>query len=515
MPFLSTTQRRFVATLSRLAFCNPFHRERIELEQKVLGNAYQQEELVVWNRTADVADAERGNVVRITKRADELAEAWRAALVAGDVLAEDELQLYEDLIHYVLYYRWIVTLSPAGLEGNKTSLASVWQKYRNDFQHFLHLPGMPPLQEPSPEHLFACLHQVRRAFRHIFDCIYGDSMPAAQLRGMVWQSIFTHDMRRYRRTLFTRMSDFATLITGPSGTGKELVARAIALSQYLAFDIQRQTLVEKPERCFLPLNLSALSPTLIESELFGHCRGAYTGATADRAGWLESCPPHGAVFLDEIGELAPEIQVKLLRVVQSREFCRLGETDPRPFVGKIITATNRDLAQEIDAGRFRRDLYYRLCSDHVQTPSLSDQVANQSDALSGLIRLLAERIAGADGDALAGEVEGWIAQNLGASYAWPGNIRELEQCVRNVLVRQTYVPQPERAASPSMPDWLAGAERGALTADQLVSRYATAMYAKLGSYDQAAKTLNLDRRTVRAKIDEQLLTTLREQNEAK
>jgi transcriptional regulator with AAA-type ATPase domain len=192
-------------------------------------------------------------------------------------------------------------------------------------------------------------------FWHIFDNIVGESMPIARLRAAVWQSIFTHDMRRYRRSLYNRISDVTTLITDPSGTGKELVARAIGLSQYIAFDAQRQCFSGDMTNMFLTLNLSALSPTLIESELFGHRKGAFTGAVADRAGWLEISPRNGTVFLDEIGELDAAIQVKLLRVVQSRVFQRLGETDERPFHGKIIAATNRDLAAEIRAGRFRED----------------------------------------------------------------------------------------------------------------------------------------------------------------
>ena len=105
---------------------------------------------------------------------------------------------------------------------------------------------------------------------------------------------------------------------------------------------------------------------MIESELFGHRRGAFTGAVEDRSGWLETCGPHGAVFLDEIGELDAAIQVKLLRVLQSRTFQRIGETKPRRFEGKVIAATNRDLDEEIGAGRFRSDLYYRLCADVVE-----------------------------------------------------------------------------------------------------------------------------------------------------
>ena len=127
-------------------------------------------------------------------------------------------------------------------------------------------------------HLFACFFQIRRAFDLIFRHIIGASRPAANLRATVWQSIFTHDMRRYRRSLYRRMHDVTTLVTGPSGTGKELVARAIGLSRYIPFDPDREMFVADLDGSFHALNLSALSPTLIESELFGHRKGAFTGA---------------------------------------------------------------------------------------------------------------------------------------------------------------------------------------------------------------------------------------------
>src|SRR5690606_29799135 len=127
----------------------------------------------------------------------------------------------------------------------------------------------------------------------------------------------------------------------------ELVARAIGLSRFIPFDPKTQRFAEDFAGSFFPLNLSALSATLVESELFGHCRGAFTGALQDRAGWLEVCPHYGTVFLDEIGEVDPQVQVKLLRVLQERTFNRIGETDARRFSGKIIAATNRDLATEM------------------------------------------------------------------------------------------------------------------------------------------------------------------------
>jgi transcriptional regulator with PAS, ATPase and Fis domain len=296
------------------------------------------------------------------------------------------------------------------------------------------------------------------------------------------------------------MGDMTTLIGGPSGTGKEIVARAIAQSRYIPLDPAAQQFAGDFTHSFFPLNLSALSPTLIESELFGHKRGSYTGAVADRAGWLEVCPPLGTVFLDEVGELDAEIQVKLLRVLQARTFQRLGETQDRSFLGKIVAATNRDLAVELDAGRLRRDFYYRLCSDIVTTPSLREQLADCPDDLRSLVLFIARRIVGEEAEAVAAEVVDWIERHLGRDYPWPGNIRELEQCVRNIVIRRRYDPPMSQA--PDERGRFADAVRtGQLTAEELLRRYCTLVYADCGSYEEAARRLDLDRRTVRAKVD--------------
>ena len=179
--------------------------------------------------------------------------------------------------------------------------ASFYAEFLDDWKHHFDLPGVRWPTGHRPAHTFACFLQISRAFYYIFTFIIGGSMPAARLRASVWQSVFTHDMRRYRRTLYDRMRDFATLITGPSGSGKELVARAVAQSRYAPFD--EKLMAFGAGAAFHPINLAALAPTLIESELFGHRRGAFTGAWQDRRGWLEVCPPSGSVFLDEIGDL--------------------------------------------------------------------------------------------------------------------------------------------------------------------------------------------------------------------
>jgi DNA-binding NtrC family response regulator len=200
--------------------------------------------------------------------------------------------------------------------------------------------------------------------------------------------------------------------------------------------------------------------------------------------------------------------VKLLRVIETRTFHPVGDTAGRQFRGKLITATNRDLPALMQAGEFREDLYYRLCSDQVETPSLAAQLADSNTVLGELVAYMARRIAGPEGESLADEVMRWMKQNLGADYRWPGNYRELEQCVKNVLIRRNYRPSRSGAANP-LDGFLADVRAGRLTADEVLRRYVTIAYSQAGSYDETARRLGIDRRTVKAKLDEAMLRRVR------
>jgi len=513
-PFLSVQERAFGSAVSRLAYCNPFLGERIDCERDALGGRFQDLGEVWHVRPHQDANIQDGNlnVEKINRDVDTLTEKLRQRLEEGFSPSEDEARIYRDLVIYVLYYRYEKRFfRMIEQSGKGVRKPSFYRPFRQDFDHFFSLAGAGPVEIGAP-HLFACFFQVRRAFHLIFGRILGGSKPVARLRAAVWESVFTHDMRRYRRSLYLRLGDVTTLITGPSGTGKDLVAQAIGLARYLPFDESSGTFSEDYESSFFPLNLSALSPTLIESELFGHRRGAFTGALDDRAGWLEVCPRFGSVFLDEVGDVDPAIQVKLLRVLQTREFQRLGETGSRPFRGKILAATNRDPAAEMRTGRLREDFYYRLCSDLITTPSLREQLEEAPEHLEGLVRHLAQRIAGEEeAEALSRDVLSWIGQHLEIDYPWPGNVRELEQCVRNVMIRGSYRPHPAAShqgkAGPDQRLHTALAS-GALTADQVLVEYVTRVYALTGSYLEAGRRLEMDRRTVKAKIDPELLDQL-------
>ena len=499
MEFVSPAERVQAAAIAELAYCNPFLPERIAHEQAVLGDDFVAAE-AVWTLRAGRA-VQNVNLELIRERAGRLVTVLRDRLVAGARTTAKDLELFEDVVLYVIYDRHEGALWKLIERGIGRGRVGVWDAFRRDAEQLLDVPGIDLPSLRGLPAIFAGFFQVRRAFHHIFSNIIGGSMPAARLRAAVWESIFTYDMRRYRRALIERMGDMTTLIVGPSGTGKELVARAIALSRFIPFDPDRGRFVDEGGVALHALNLSALSPTLIESELFGHRRGAFTGALADRAGWLQECGPIGTVFLDEIGDVDPSIQVKLLRVLQTRTFERLGDTTPLKFRGKIIAATNRDLSREIQAGRFRQDFYYRLCADMIETPALAAQLRDAPEELPHMILFLVERIVGeTEAVALAEEVHAWVKRHLGPRYPWPGNVRELEQCVRNVLIRREYRP----AAVPpgdTREALVAAIENGTLTADELLARYCALVYADTRSYQETARRLGLDRRTVRKKVD--------------
>ncbi len=499
MAFLEPEEQRFLEAVIKISYANPFLAERIDYEREALGAEFD-ESRADWNLLGDDPETQQVNTRKIAEKAYAIIARLQQQLKKGLKLSGRELKLYEETVLFLLYYYYAQRFKDRIVNPQKNRPFDFFTEFSHYWRHFFNYPVDQLPRQQEAVHIFACIFQVRRAFYYIFRAIIGRSQVAAHLRATVWMSIFTHDMRRFRRSFYKRMADFTTLITGPTGSGKELVARAIGLSRYIAFDPKSRTFAEDFSETFLPINLSALPSTLVESELFGHRRGAFTGAIEDRKGWLEVCPPVGTVFLDEIGELDPFIQVKLLRVIQTRTFQPLGSTRTLDFKGKIVAATHRDVHQAMEQGKFRKDFYYRLCSDIITTPSLFQQIKESPEVLWDLVGYLSQREAGAEGPVVASEVRNWIRDHLGLDYHWPGNIRELEQCVRNVMLRREYHPAGGSAAGFDDRQ-LSAFNQGALSLDEVCRLYCTRVYASAGSYLETARRLKIDRRTVKKYVE--------------
>jgi transcriptional regulator with PAS, ATPase and Fis domain len=223
--------------------------------------------------------------------------------------------------------------------------------------------------------------------------------------------------------------DATVLITGESGVGKELIAR---------FVHEESMRAAGP---FIAVNCGAITETLLESELFGHKRGAFTGAASDRPGLFEAAN-RGTLLLDEIGDVSPGMQVKLLRVLQEREIRRVGENKSRPVNVRVLAATNRDLAHGVADGAFRQDLYYRLKVVELYVPPLRDR----RDDILPLARVLLADAAVRMAREISGLAPGAADQLL--RYEWPGNVRELE----NAMERAVALTRGNRVELEDLPE---------------------------------------------------------------
>jgi len=306
--------------------------------------------------------------------------------------------------------------------------------------------------------------------------------------GLIGSSV---GMRRVQKTIgLVADTDSTVLIQGETGTGKEEVARALH-----AYSARRG-------RPFVPVNCAAIPPDLLESELFGHVRGAFTGAVVDRAGAFHQAEG-GTLFLDEIGDMPPPMQAKILRVIQDRMVTPLGGRSGRVDV-RLIAATHRDLPVLVDQGRFRADLYYRLNVVPILLPPLRERLAD--------IVPLAEHFLGPSGKRLsAGAASRLLA------YGWPGNVRELRNTVERaaVLVRcgviaADAIDLPTARAAPLSgdggapggwpADWLAGDLPGAVARLER-TMIAVALREADGNRARAARRLGIQRQLLYAKIE--------------
>ena len=243
-----------------------------------------------------------------------------------------------------------------------------------------------------------------------------------------------------RRVMATRIN---VLVCGESGTGKELLARAIHYGS------------ERAGGPFVALNCGAIPPDLFESELFGHVRGAFTGAVRDKAGHMEAAD-RGTLFLDEVGELPPAAQVKVLRALQERKVTRVGATSEIAVDVRLVAATNRDLAADVKAGRFREDLYYRLNVVQVDLPPLRERLGD----VAPLAQHFVEKFAAEYGKSVRGvSPEG---MQLLRAYRYPGNVRELQ----NIVERAVVLESGALLSSASLPERVRG-ELGDVPAEQL------------------------------------------------
>ena len=471
--------KKLIKAIAKAAYINPFSEERIEIDKEISGDDKNHSHAVLIKK-----------VVEITKQT--IPKLKKINNYAGEE-KQDVVYLYL----FDIYHKYrdefddlIVKQITAGDDSLKVFFA---QSVISDLINY-------GFSEVEAVRYFSIFYQMRRAFYFIFNTLSGVSDCMRKFHCSLWDNIFTHDIRWYEKILCAKMEDFSTLLLGETGTGKGTAAAAIGRSGFIPFNTRAGKFEESFTKTFIEINLSQFPETLIESELFGHKRGAFTGAVEAHNGVFSLSSSYGSIFLDEIGDVSIPVQIKLLRVLQDRIFSPVGSHKKLRFDGRVIAATNKPINKLRREGIFRDDFFYRLCSDIITVPPLRQRISENSSELPLLLKKTINKITGEDSKEIYDMVYKTVVEKLGKNYPWPGNVRELEQCVRRILLTKNYNADLKNINQDLSSKITVAVESGNYDAQNLIADYCKLLYQRYGTYQDVARITKLDRRTVKRYI---------------
>ncbi len=476
-------EKDFFLALKETAFINPFSPKRQELNRKIAGTTGTK------NLSGD--KLLRNMINSASERMKQIESEKRADL---RFYTGEDRELMRVALLFDTYYRFIDDLEALIKEQTKAGNDPCPVPFSNDVLTLLKQRGFSTEQSL---HYFAFFYQLKRAVFFIDQSLIGQSPSMEELRCHLWNNIFTYNTQWYENFLWNRMEDFSTFILGETGTGKGTVAAAIGRSGYIPFDEKKGCFSESFTSNFISINLSQFHESIIESELFGHKKGAFTGAVENHQGVFARCKPHGAIFLDEIGEISIPVQIKLLKVIQERTFQEVGGHQDLRFHGRVIAATNKPLNELRNQKGFRDDFFYRLCSDVVSVPTLRQQIEEAPDTLKILLSHTLNQITEMPTPDLQKSILSVLEKKLPGDYSWPGNVRELEQAIRRILITNNYTGDARNTPTDLQGKLHHGIDEGTLNAQEILSAYCTLLYQHCGTYEEVARKTKLDRRTVK------------------
>lgn len=528
---LTTEERRFFKTVYHASFANPFGELRGKLDRKIAGlvGLTSNRENLTLNKDNLFSRREISDrcIQEVDLRIKQLANQGRGSINA---FTGQDREIMRVVFLFDIFHKFRERFDTLIVEQIKAGDTPIPVAFAQEAMQTLYDRGF---SEKSFLHYFAFSFQLRRAFFFISSSLVGLSPCMKTLKGNLWNNVFTNNIELYDKILWNRMEDFSTLILGETGTGKGTAAMAIGRSGYIPFNEKKGCFEESFTKAFIPINLSQFPESLLESELFGHKKGAFTGAVDDHKGVFDHCSAYGSIFLDEIGEVPGHVQIKLLRVLQDRVFTPVGSHKTSRFRGRVIAATNRSMAEIMEGKIFRDDFYYRLSSDIFEVPPLRTRIKEEPAELQALLSFTVEKILGEPFPDLVKKISAVINRQLGTDYHWPGNVRELEQCVKRIILRRQYEGHPVAAADSSnvradehnnyrqkivseynnlnkqnknitdslKESLINGIITSRLDAATLLSDYCKYLYEQHGTYEAVAKQTGLDRRTVKKYIN--------------
>ena len=305
---LTAREREFFSLVFQAGITNPFSDERVEIDLKIGG---------LFPEVSQPDRIEK-TINEVQRR---IASLEKNRLADLSLFTGNDRRLVRSVFLFEFFYKFRRRFDQLIQDQIKAGDSPVKVTFAADAFTLMLSRGF---SMTDVQRYFALCYQLRRAFFFIKRSLVGKSNAMKRLRRNLWQNVFTHNLDLYNRYLWNRLEDFSTLILGETGTGKGTAAMAIGRSGFIPFNERKKTFVESFTRSFVSLNLSQFPETLIESELFGHKKGSFTGAVKDHKGVFSHCSPYGSILLDEIGEVSIPVQIKLLEVLQERTFSPVG-----------------------------------------------------------------------------------------------------------------------------------------------------------------------------------------------
>ncbi len=512
----------FLEPVSLLYATNPFEPAWQGRMKRALGADYVPE------------DGSAGSpVAAFDRNADRLAEPLAAALAGaarrladGAVGTPEERAVYQGAALFGLWNNYRPHLQ--GLIDADGVEAPFFDDFAKSHRFLF---GHPGLRVPEPAHLLAFFYQARRAWYFAAKTLLGASPSAMAARAAVLRANLGADICAYVAGLYHHMDEIPVLITGETGTGKDVAAGCIGRSRYIPFDAHTRRFLRKLADDYHVRSLCEVPPELVASALFGHKKGSFTGAIADALGFLMLPGRYGTLFIDEIGEILAHVQAQLLRPFQNREVVPLGEARARKILGRLMFATNRDLEAMCGRGEFRPDLYERMNGVRIHMPPLRQMLAEAPEELAGYVRaFMTGKLDDPD------QVEAWTARVVETiratkgGYAWPRNLRELRNYTERYILMgygstpppppAEYVvrPQageagaraPESVCVPSSEVLGRRAKAGEVTLGEVARALVTRVHASTGENTaETARKLGIDYRTVQRWVDPKRLARWR------
>jgi DNA-binding NtrC family response regulator len=451
-PLVEPEPMAFLENVAALLTTNPMSPAWVDRVKACLGDRFRPC-LPVWcSRNVELDENHR----LVGERLMELLPGIRNRLREGFAATGRERAIYQSAAILAIYGAFVRQLGEIVAENGVK--VPFWGRLEKLYTELLDIKG---LDAPPAEDLLGLFYQAYRCWYFPFTLIPGAAPLTARARAAIVEASLGKDVvSSYRQGLWRTMAEQPVLILGETGTGKELAGKCLAGGRFIAFDKTTRRFAAAPLAGYHVVNLSDASDALFDAELCGNVRGAFTGATEDRPGYLGLAEEGGTLVFDEFGDIGKVIQGKLLRPVENRVYRRVGDNETRRFPGRFVFSTNKDLAKMVRQGKFREDLYTRVNVLRVVMPPLRRILREAPDERREYVhRFVAETLAQSPEtwDGWAWRIEADLARRKGGD-AWRGNLRELRNYVRRSILSSRLVSEATEGALDS------GQEPGSLVA---------------------------------------------------